>query len=297
MRIGFGLPVSGSWAQPENVLDVATTAERLGYHSLWTFQRLLAPSDGSIGPVYASVLDPVAVMGMAAAVTQRAEIGVAIVNMPFYSPALLAKQFASIDVLTRGRLVAGVGLGWLPEEFQASGVPFERRGARAEEYLHALRALWAPDPVSFEGEFYSVPPSLAQPKPVRSTLPVLLGGEAPAALDRAGRLADGWISSSRVPPQDLHRRVNAVKEAAAKAGRDPGALRFICRGVVLGGARERPLTGPLDQVAEDIQALTEQGITEVFVDLNFDPSLGNPEAVAAATMERAHEVLEALAPA
>jgi alkanesulfonate monooxygenase SsuD/methylene tetrahydromethanopterin reductase-like flavin-dependent oxidoreductase (luciferase family) len=124
----------------------------------------------------------------------------------------------------------------------------------------------------------------------------LLGGEAPAALDRAGRLADGWISSSRVPPQELHKRVTAVREAAVKAGRDPDSLRFICRGVVLGGDRQRPLTGPLDQVADDIQALAEQGITEVFVDLNFDPALGNPQADPAATMERAHEVLEALAP-
>ena len=296
MKIGFGLPVSGSWAQPANVLAVATRAERLGYHSLWTFQRLLAPSDGSLGPVYGSVLDPVAVMGMAAAVTQRAEIGVAILNMPFYSPALLAKQFASIDVLSGGRLIAGAGLGWLPAEFQAAGVPFERRGARAEEYLHVLRALWGPDPVSFNGEFYSVPPSLALPKPVRSPLPLLLGGEAPAALDRAGRLADGWISSSRVPPQDLHTRVTAVREAAERAGRDPAAMRFICRGVVIGGARQRPLSGPLEQVAQDIQDLAEQGITEVFADLNFDPEVGNPQADPAASMERAHEVLAALAP-
>jgi len=197
MRIGFGLPVSGSWASAENVLDVAQRAEGLGYQSLWTFQRLLAPSDHSLGPVYASVLDPVAVLGMAAAVTRRASLGVAILNLPFYSPALLGKQFASLDVLSQGRLLAGVGLGWLPGEFQASNVPFERRGARAEEYLRVLRAVWGPDPVSFEGDFYSVPASLALPKPVQDPLPLLLGGEAPAALDRAGRLSDGWISSSR----------------------------------------------------------------------------------------------------
>jgi probable F420-dependent oxidoreductase len=297
MRIGFGLPVSGSWAQPGNVLALAHRAEELGYSSLWTFQRLLAPADGSIGPVYASVLDPVAVLGMAAAVTQRAELGVAILNLPFFSPALLAKQLASIDVLSQGRLVAGLGLGWLPGEFAASNVPYERRGARAEDFLVALRALWGPDPVSHQGEFYQVPPSLALPKPVQARVPVLVGGEAPAALARAGRVSDGWISSSRVPPAELHLRVNAVKAAAEQAGRDPGALRFVCRGVVLGGPRTRPLTGDLALVRDDLAELAEQGITEVFVDLNFDPAIGNPDADPAESMSRAHEVIEALAPA
>jgi probable F420-dependent oxidoreductase len=295
VRIGFGLPVSGSWAQPANVLAIARRAEELGYSSLWTFQRLLAPADGSLGPVYASVLDPVAVLGMAAAVTQRAELGVAILNLPFFSPALLAKQLASIDVLSGGRLVAGLGLGWLPQEFAASNVPYERRGARADDFLVALRALWGPDPVSHQGEFYQVPPSLALPKPVRRP-PVLLGGEAPAALERAGRVSDGWISNSRVPPDQLHLRVSAVKAAAERAGRDPDALRFICRGVVLGGPRTRPLTGELSLVREDLAALGEQGITEVFVDLNFDPAIGDPGADPVASMARAHDVIEALAP-
>jgi probable F420-dependent oxidoreductase len=297
VRVGFGLPVSGSWATGENVVALARRAEELGYASLWAFQRLLAPADGSIGSQYASVLDPVAVLGAAAGVTTRPELGVAIANLPFSSPALTAKQFASLDVLAGGRVALGLGLGWLPGEFEASGVPFERRGARAEEYLHCLRALWGPDPVRFDGEFYTVPPSLAMPKPVRGAdFPILLGGEAAPALARAGRLADGWISSSRVPPAELHVRIDQVKDAARRAGRDPDALRFVCRGVVLGGERTRPLTGPLDAVRQDIEDLAGQGVTEVFVDLNFDPAIGDPAADPARSVQRAHEVLEALAP-
>lgn len=296
VKVGFALPVSGSWATPENVLTVARKAEQLGYSSLWTFQRLLAPVAEQLAPQYRSVLDPTAVLGFAAAVTERAGLGVAIVNAPFLSPALLAKQFASLDVLSSGRLIAGLGLGWLGGEFTASGIPYERRGARMEEYLRCLDALWGPDPVSFDGEFYQVPPSLALPKPVRRP-PVLLGGDATPALQRIGRLADGWISSSRVPPTELGERVRVVIAAAVEAGRDPSELQFVCRGVVLDTERTGPLTGSLQEVRADLPELAAQGITEVFIDLNFDPAIGSPDADPAASMRRAHAVLEALAPA
>ena len=152
MKIGFALPVSGSWATPDNVLTVARRAEQLGYSSLWSFQRLLVPAGARMAPVYLSVLDPTVVLGYAAAVTERVELGIAVINAPFESPALLAKQLATLDLLSRGRLIAGLGLGWLAEEFIASGVPFERRGARMDEYVRCLEALWGDDPVAFDGE-------------------------------------------------------------------------------------------------------------------------------------------------
>lgn len=302
LRIGFALPVSGTWATPDNVLLIARRAEQLGYCGLWSFQRLLAPADGSIAPVYSSVLDPTVVLGFAAAVTERAELAIAIINAPFESPALLAKQLATLDVLSRGRLVTGLGLGWLPGEFTASGVPFERRGARIEEYVRCLRTLWADDPVSFDGEFYRIPPSLALPKPVRRAgaagngPPVLMGGDATTALQRIGRIGDGWISSSRVPATGLGQRVDVVRSAAAEAGRDPDELRFVCRGVVRDVARDGPMTGSLEQIRADLPGLAEQGITEVFIDLNFDPAIGSPQADPIAAMTRAHAALEAFAP-
>jgi probable F420-dependent oxidoreductase len=297
MDIGFALPVSGAWATPANVLEVARSAERLGYASLWTFSRLLVPTTVSLPPVYTSVLDPVVPLAMAAAVTERVRLGTAIVNMPFQPPAVLAKQVTSLDLLSGGRVDLGLGLGWVPEEFEAAGVPFERRGARAEEYLACLRALWGPDPVEFDGEFYKVPPSSVLPKPVQSPHPpLLLGGGAPKALARIGRLADGWISASRFDPARLSQYVGPVRRAAEDAGRDPDRLRFVCRGVVRDTERSGPLTGSLDQVRADLPGLAEQGITEVFVDLNFDPTVGNPGVDAGRAMGRAREVLEALAP-
>lgn len=297
MRIGFALPVSGSWATPRNVAALARRAEELGYSSLWTFQRLLVPADSTLPPVYRSVLDPLVVLGYAAAVTERVRLGTAIVNMPYLAPAVLAKQLATLDVLSDGRVDAGLGLGWAREEFQAVGADYARRGARAEEYLHCLRALWGPDPVEHAGAFYRVPRGSVRPKPVqRPGPPILLGATAERAMRRIGRLADGWISNSRADLTALAGPIRQVRAAAEAAGRDPAALRFVCRGVVRDAPRTRPLTGSLDEVRADLPDLAAQGMTEVFVDLNFDPTIGHPDADPVAAMRRAHEVLEALAP-
>jgi probable F420-dependent oxidoreductase len=295
MDVGFGLPVSGAWATPENVVAVARRAEELGYSTLWSFQRLLVPVDEELAPVYASVLDPVVALGFAAAITERVELGTAIVNAPFLSPAVLGKQLATVDRLSGGRLVTGLGLGWIKEEFAAAGVSFPHRGKRMEEYLRCLDAVWGPDPVAFEGEFYQVPASSMQPKPVRRP-PVLLGGAAPRALERAGRLADGWISASRFPLDRLGDAMGTVRGAAEKAGRNPDALRYVCRGVVVVGERKKLLTGSLEQIRADFPALAEQGVTEVFVDLNFDPAVGNPDVPADEALQHALTVLDALKP-
>src|SRR5215471_8595731 len=120
VKIGFALPVSGSWATPANIVHVARRAEELGYESLWTFSRLLSPVDASMGEMYRSVTDPMVTLGFAAAVTTEARLGVAVVNMPFLSPVLLAKQAATVDILSSGRLDLGLGLGWSDDEFIAS---------------------------------------------------------------------------------------------------------------------------------------------------------------------------------
>lgn len=297
MDIGFGLPVAGGWATPENVVAVARQAEERGYRTLWSFQRLLVPEAKPLAPQYRSVLDPVVALAFAAGTTERIGLGTAILNAPFAAPAVLGQQLATLDVLSGGRLLAGLGLGWIPAEFEAAGVGFERRGARFEEYLRCLDAVWGPDPVAFEGEFYRIEPSTVLPKPVqRPRPPVLIGGDAPRALERAGRLADGWISRSTFDLTKLRPAVDTVRTAAEKAGRDPDALRFVCRGVVIVGERRGLLTGSLDQVAADLPVLAEQGITEVFVDLNFDPAVGSVEADAGVALRHALTVLEALAP-
>ena len=300
MRIGFAAPTSGPWATPEIMTEVGQRADELGYASLWTFQRLLYPEGAQIGETYHSVLDPLIALGFLASCTSRVTLGVAVVNLPFVSPILLAKQAAAIDVLSGGRLSLGLGLGWAEEEFIASGATTERRAARAVEYVRCLDAIFE-GTVDFEGEFYRVPASEALPRPVqRPRPPILLGGNVPAALRRAGRISDGWISSSRADLTRIHESVDIVRGAASEAGRDPAAIQIIVRGLVRltgeQGLDRAPLTGSVAQIQDDLGKLETQGVDEVFIDLNFDPALVAPDADPAAVLAKAHETLEAFAP-
>jgi probable F420-dependent oxidoreductase len=301
MLLGFAVPVSGSWATPENCLRVAGRAEDLGYSSLWTFQRLLSPLDGDdpvLAPQYRSVHDPLAILAFLAGRTTRVRLGVAVVNMPYYAPVVLAKELTTIDHLSGGRLDVGLGLGWLAPELEAVGATAARRGARGEDFLRCLEAIWTDEVVEYEGEFYRMPRARVDPKPLqRPHPPVLLGGAADVALRRTGRVADGWISSSQADLARIDQSIDVVRGAATDAGRDPGTLRFVCRGVVKVRASERaPLVGSLDDIRADLVDLAAKGVTETFVDLNFDPEIGSPDADPAESMRRAEEVLEALAP-
>lgn len=300
MQMGFGVPVSGSWATPPRIAEIARAAERLGYSSLWSFQRTLFPAGDPIPMPYRSVHDPLAVSGFLAGVTERIRLGIAILNLPFYAPIVLAKALTSIDILSGGRLDAGLGLGWNPDEFAAAGVSMERRGARAEEFIACLRAIWTQDPVDFDGEFYVVPPSYVDPKPVqRPHPPLLLGGSAEPALRRAGRLADGWVSASRFAAAALPAAVATLRSAATDAGRDGDDLRIVIRAAVRVRARdeEQQFTGTIEKIRRDIADYAAHGATELFVDLNFDEEIGNPDVDPDQSIRRAHEALEAFAPA
>jgi probable F420-dependent oxidoreductase len=244
-------------------------------------------------------------LGYAAAVTSRIRLGVAILNVPYLSPAIVAKQAATLDVLSAGRLDLGLGVGWMPEEFAATDASMQRRGARAEEYIEVLHALWADGVTEFSGEFYRLPAARMAPKPVqRPGPPIILGGVAPRALERVGRLADGWVTSSRTDLSRVGDGIEVIRAAAEKAGRDPAAIRIICRGVVRAG---RPtvvpegggrvlLSGSYDDIRGDTEWLAQQGVTEVFYDLNWDPLVGAPDADPLGAAARASEILDALAP-
>ncbi len=301
MRIGVGLPVSGAWATPGTMHAVATLAEDLGYDSLWAFQRLLHPVDGEWGQAYHAVLDPLVSLAYVAASTTRVRLGVAVLNLPYYPPVLLAKSLVSLDRLCQGRLDVGLGIGWAPEEFAAVGASMAGRGARAEEFVAVLRTVFGPDPVRFDGELYQVPPSRIEPKPVQDPLPLLLGGGVEAALQRAGRIADGWISSSKTNLTRIGRSIEIVRAAAVAAGRDPDRLRFVSRGVVHltdapAGEDRRPLQGDVEQVRADLAALAAVGVTEVFLDLNWDPRTVADDVDEATGAAHAERTLRSLAP-
>jgi len=318
LLLGFGLPVCGAWANPSTMLHIAGEAERLGYNSLWTFQRMLRPVTGSVSEEfqavnnpaagniedapYDSVHDPLLPLAFVASHTSRIRVGTATICAPFISPALLAKSAATMDVLSGGRFTLGVGIGWLPTEYIAAGVPYERRGERMEEYLRCLEALWTQDPVEFAGEFYNIPAAhmgivtTQQPHP-----PVLLGGAAPAALRRAGRLAQGWISGTGQDLRSIGEKVEHVRAGAGEAGKDPDAVQILVRGVVDLLADEpaeprRPLQGTKEQIQDDLRTLHGQGVTEVFFDLNFSPRAVAQNVTAGEAVEYAEQVLNTFAP-
>ena len=291
--------MSGAWAEPLSVTGFAMRAELLGYHGLWAFQRLLVGRDQEMGPVYQSVLDPLLALTYAAARTTDIRLGVAVINLPFVSPVYLAKQAGTLDVLSGGRFELGLGTGWSEPEFVATGTDPNPRGRRTEEYLRVLRTFWTDEVSSFDGELYTVPPSVMAPKPVQpGGPPILLGGTADPALRRAGRIADGWVSSSRASLADIARATQIVRRAAEESGRDPDTVRIVVRGVVRAGHRDdrATLSGDWDQIKAGAQLYEEAGVTELFYDLNWDPLIGSPDVEPRAAQERAEEILEALAP-
>jgi alkanesulfonate monooxygenase SsuD/methylene tetrahydromethanopterin reductase-like flavin-dependent oxidoreductase (luciferase family) len=180
MLMGFGLPQHGGAARPDGFIAVARRAEALGYDSLWGEERLLAPvrprmayplGDGTHPDVFQSVLDPLETLTFVAGHTSCVTLGTSALNLPWYTPALRARQLTVLDVLSGGRLRVGFGVGWLPEDFEAIGVPWAGRDKRADEAPRALKAIWTTDPVEFHGEHYQIPRPLVGPKPVQKPHP------------------------------------------------------------------------------------------------------------------------------
>jgi probable F420-dependent oxidoreductase len=280
MELGIALPTSARYASAENIVRIAQEAERLGYRSLWTYERLLYPIagvsqlDGStwqLPEAYKSAYEPLETLSYVAAHTQRIKLGTSIVNAPFQSPVLLARRFATLDRFSHGRVIAGLGQGWMPQEFAASNVSLQERGQRLEEYIAALRAIWGPDPVSYEGRFYSIPTSLINPKPVQpSGIPILLGFNTPAALRRAARLAD-ILNPIASTFEALERTVLAFRSTAREAGRDPSTLKVIVRANVpitespLPEGKRPLLGGSPAQIAQDLARLQTLDVDEVFL--------------------------------
>src|SRR2546422_3580209 len=239
MKLGFSLPLAGPWATPENQVLIAQRAERLGYPSLWVFQRMLypikpqndyPPMAGQPWPKsFERVMDPLVSLAFVAGVTSRIRLGTSVLIMPYYTPVILAKQLATLDIVSGGRLDVGLGLGWSKDEFDAVGVPYEGRGKRADEFLRCLKAIWTEDPVEFTGEFYSVPRAKVEPRPVqRPHPPITIGGYGPTVIRRAVTY-DGF-NGGNVPLGQVAPLGKEIKAAAEGAGRDPATLPILPRG-------------------------------------------------------------------
>jgi probable F420-dependent oxidoreductase len=275
--LGFAVPQFGGSAHLDvgELARFASTAEQLGADSLWVGDRLLAAVNPTVGYVgtdtvpeqFRTNLDPFIALTVAATVTTTAQLGSSVFVAPWYPPVPLARQLTSIDVISGGRLLAGFGIGWSPEEYQAAGAPFRRRGAQLDELLDALDALWTVNPVRLDGERWSIPESWVNLKPVqRPRPPVYLGAFNPAGLKRVGERADGWMPGVKVPggvSLDMLRwQRQTIADAARAAGRNPSAIHAYVRVNVAEGT-------PVDKVTDALQVLADNGYPDAFVDLMY----------------------------
>ena len=213
--------------------DFAQAAEGAGFESLWTIEHVIYP-DGyqseypydPSGKMMATpdtpMPDPLIWLAFVASATETIRLATGILILPQRNPVVLAKEVATLDVLSGGRVELGVGVGWLEEEFDALGVPFARRGARTDEHIEAMRALWDGDNAEYHGEFVDFSKATVSPKPVAGRVPIHIGGHSAAAARRAGRIGDGFFPAKG----DLDELIYIVRQTAADAGRDPEAIEI-----------------------------------------------------------------------
>ncbi|MFL6277267.1 MAG: LLM class F420-dependent oxidoreductase [Blastocatellia bacterium] len=295
MKIGMSLPQLGTQASAESLIAVARRAEELGYDSLWVLERLLWPlnpqepypaaPDGKLPEAYQTVLDPIETLTFVAAHTSTIELGTSVLVLGYHTPIQLARRLATLDVLSKGRALVGFGVGWSRDEFQAAGTPFERRGARADEFLEALLALWTKDPVAFEGNYYHIPESLVGPKPVRKPHPpIYIAGFGPYTIERAVKYGQGWNPSGMPSFEWLEGMIKQFHETAARAGREPMEVVFRAFTMVFeqSAAQRHPMMGTLAEIKEDIQRLRDIGVTHLIHSppaIGFDPSATTDDAL------------------
>src|SRR5918911_1756135 len=290
MKAGILLPQTGESATRENVLYIAKEAEKEGLDSVWVFERLLWPikpktpyvatPDGSLPVQYQNVLDPLETLTYLAGHTNEISLGTCLIDMLFHNPVVLARRFATLDVLSQGRVIAGLGIGWSKDEYEVSGIPFEHRGTRANEFLQALKRIWTDEVVEFKGQFYSIPASKIGPKPMQKPHPpILLGGFSPKTFLRIVNYADGWLPVAGFGPlEQLKQAINSLREDARKANKDPSKIRVIALTYPTvidsssSSAQQRlPMTGTIDQIGTDITQIKAMGVEHIIFGHAFSP--------------------------
>lgn len=239
MEIGIRIPGAGAKVSPENLITAARWAEELGYHSVWVSDHVVLPEkvdsfypydpQGRWSyPADTPWLDPLLALGWVAAAASSVKLGTSVMVVPLRQPILLAKQLSSLDFLSGGRVILGVGAGWMEEEFDLIGVPFERRGPRTAEMIALMRAFWRGESVNFQGEFYQAAGCQMYPRPVQPAIPVVWGGHTDAALKRVARVGDGW-HPTQITLDELAAGITKLRRFCEEAGRDPASVLVVAR--------------------------------------------------------------------
>lgn len=280
MKVGLVLPQFGEHATTENIIYIATEAEKEGIDSVWVLDRLLWPikpqtpyaasPDGSLPVEYQNVLDPLTTLTYVAAVTEQISLGTSVIDIFFQNPIVLSKRITTLDILSDGRVIAGLGIGWSKDEYEVSGIPYKDRGTRADEYLQVLKKIWTDDVIEFKGQFYNIPASKIGPKTVQKPHPpILLGGFSPKTFSRIVNYANGWIGVAGFGPlEQLEQAINGLKESARKADKDPSKISIYMGSYpnVLESPSNQirtPMTGTIEQIGSDIEQIKAMGTDHI----------------------------------
>jgi probable F420-dependent oxidoreductase len=265
-------------------------SEESGFDSVWVLERLLWPvnpqspypatPDGSLPSAYQSVLDPLDTLSFVAANTDKISLGTSVIDALFHNPVVLGKRFATLDILSEGRAICGLGIGWSKDEYQASNIPFKNRGKREDEFIQILKRIWTEDVVEFKGEYYTIPPSKIGPKPVQKPhIPIFIGGFTPNTFSRIVNYdTNGWLGVLFGPFDQLQSTINAMKELAIKSKKDSNSFRVILltypniqeSGNSAGGQRF-PMTGTIEEIGADIKVIKDMGIEHIVLGFFFSP--------------------------
>lgn len=295
MKVGLVLPQAGQQATRENVIQMAKNAESEGFDSLWVFERLLWPinpqtpyvatPDGSLPIEYQIMLDPLETLTYVAANTNKIALGTSVIDMLFHNPVILARRFATLDILSEGRSIAGFGIGWSKDEYQASNIPFQNRGKRADEFVQVLKRIWTDDVVEFKGKYYNIPASKIGPKPFQKPHPpVYLGGFSPNTFSRIVNYdTNGWLAVVGGPLEYLDNTIKTIKDIANKANKDPNKFKVILlahlnvaldqksQSTTTNEDQRFPFTGTIDQIGNDIKRIKQMDIDHIIFGYVFVP--------------------------
>ena len=286
MRYGFYLPTRGRSAAPEALQSLVARAEALGFHSVVISDHVVFPvriaskypyTVSGAFPGGGDALEQLTLAAFVAAHTERLRLVTSVMILPHRHPVLAAKMLATIDVLSRGRLTVGVGVGWLREEFEALGAPdFGRRGAASDEILAIFKTLWSGSPASFSGEFFRFAEVRCLPAPVqRPHPPIWIGGHSRAALRRVARHGDGWHPvganpASMLGPVELRTLIEELRRLTEAEGRDPATITIAYKAPLydteVAGEARRPFSGTDAQILDDISTYAKLGVQELIFD-------------------------------
>jgi probable F420-dependent oxidoreductase len=269
LSFGYHLPIWGPAATRDTLIALARRVETLGFDSVWASDHVVVPfeirsrypynatGDFPLSPT-TNFLEPLTALSLVAGVTERVRLGTTVLVLPHRHPVLAAKMLATLDHLAPGRVILGAGVGWMREEIELLGAPYDQRGAWTDEAIQVMRACWRDERVSHRGRFFTIPEVGVEPKPAHKTIPIWIGGHTPRAMRRVAELGDGWHAAFATA--DVMRKgLVELNAACARTGRDPSTITLSVR---LGLSAKRSAGDVLDE----LKGLRDAGVSHVIVE-------------------------------